>query len=92
MNFKDYCENVLSEGIDYNKNKEIMMRYKDNPFGIGANSISFGEKWVTLRFEENYYKNQTKEKLQKLGVKNISSSKKESSFKFRYELHIPIKY
>ena len=85
-------ESKVNEGITF---QELVDKYKDNPYGIGANSIEYveSENWgdsLVLRFEDNYGRKEAEADLKKMGIKAkmMSKSTADKAFKYRYELTV----
>jgi len=85
-------ESKVNEGITF---QELVDKYKDNPYGIGANSIEYveSENWgdsLVLRFEDNYGRKEAEAELKKMGIKAkmMSKSTADKAFKYRYELTV----
>lgn len=92
-NFESFVsESKVNEGITF---QELVDKYKDNPYGIGANSIEYveSENWgnqLVLRFEDNYDRKEAEADLKKMGIKakKMSKSTADKAFKYRYELTV----
>ena len=92
-NFESFVnESIVNEAVLF---QELVNKYKDNPYGIGANSIEYieSENWgnqLVLRFEDNYSRKETEAELKKMGVKakKMSKSTADKAFKYRYELTV----
>ena len=85
-------ESKVNEAMSF---QDLVNKYKDNPYGIGANSIEYveSENWgnqLILRFEDNYSRKETEAELKKMGIKakKISKSTADKAFKYRYELTV----
>lgn len=85
-------ESKVNEGITF---QELVDKYKDNPYGIGADSIEYVESknWgnsLVLRFEDNYGRKEAEAELKKMGIKAkmMSKSTADKAFKYRYELTV----
>ena len=85
-------ESKVNEGITF---QELVDKYKDNPYGIGADSIEYVESknWgnsLVLRFEDNYGRKEAEAELKKMGIKakKMSKSTADKAFKYRYELTV----
>jgi len=85
-------EGIVNEAMTF---QDLVDKYKDNPYGIGANSVEYveSENWgnqLVLRFEDNYDRKETEAKLKKMGIKakTMSKSTADKAFKYRYELTV----
>ena len=85
-------EETINEEITF---QELVNKYKDNPYGIGANSIEYIESknWgnqLVLRFKDSYDRKEAEADLKKMGIKakNMSKSTADKGFKYRYELTV----
>ena len=88
----DYKLTEVSEAMSF---QDLVNKYKDNPYGIGASSIEYveSENWgnqLILRFEDNYSRKETEAELKKMGIKakKMSKSTADKAFKYRYELTV----
>ena len=70
-------------------NKDIISKFKDNPYSLGANNISIDDEDATLSFETRYDKDQSKKKLKELGISRIQQSKGLKGEMYLYKLIIP---
>lgn len=87
-----FNEAKVNEAVSF---QELVNKYKDNPYGIGANSIEYieSENWgnqLVLRFEDSYSRKETEAELKKMGIKakKMSKSTADKAFKYRYELTV----
>jgi len=90
--FVNEASELTNEAITF---QDLVNKYKDNPYGIGANSVEYveSENWgnqLVLRFEDNYDRKETEAKLKKMGIKakTMSKSTADKAFKYRYELTV----
>ena len=96
----DLKSEYLDESVKVNEGsafQELADKYKDNPYGIGANSIEYVESEnpnadnrLVLRFENNRQRNQVEANLKKMGIKaeQMSKSMADKAFMYRYELTV----
>ena len=85
-------EGIVNEAMTF---QDLVDKYKDNPYGIGANSIEYveSENWgnqLVLRFEDSYDRKEAEANLKKMGIKAkmMSKSTADKAFKYRYELTV----
>lgn len=91
-NFESFLNEGLNESTTF---QELVDKYKDNPYGIGADSIEYeeSENWgnqLVLRFTDSYGRKETEARLKKMGIKakKMSKSTADKAFKYRYELTV----
>jgi hypothetical protein len=83
----------LQEGLSFD---EVRDKYKDNPYGIGAQSIEFvegdnpGESKLVFRHDERSRRDEIEKKLKSMGIpaKKLSKATADKGFKYRYELYM----
>jgi len=88
-NFQEYV-NVYDRMINEDGVEELIKKYKDNPYGLGAGTIEVTKKYVILRFGNSLDREQTIPKLKKMkiNVKDITKRKGPEAWKYRFELSI----
>ena len=91
-NYNSTNEAVINEAMTF---QDLVDKYKDNPYGIGANSVEYveSENWgnqLVLRFEDSYDRKEAEADLKKMGIKakKMSKSTANKAFKYRYELTV----
>jgi hypothetical protein len=83
----------LNEGSSFD---EIKDKYKDNPYGIGAQSVEYVEgangnpAKLIFRHDERGRRDQIESKLKSMGIpaKKLSKATADKAFAYRYELHM----
>jgi len=83
----------LNEGLSFDEMKD---KYKDNPYGIGAQSVEYVEAAngnparLIFRHDERSRRDQIESKLKSMGIpaKKLSKSTADKAFVYRYELYM----
>lgn len=87
-------ENILNSGrklVKENSISDLIEKYKDNPYGIGANTVEIEKNFIIFRFNSDYNRKKCMQKIK--NEFNIPFSKMilnvaEKGYEYRYELSI----
>lgn len=91
---QELWENILNSGrklVKENSVSDLIKKYKDNPYSIGANAIEVDDNFIILRFDNENSRKKSMQQIQKefgIHFNKMILKKAEKGFSYRYELSI----